>query len=234
MSHTVIGVVSDTHLGSAHAALSELQAVYDEFAFRGVQMVLHAGDVFAGGGMYRNQTADAIAPIDQVCFAEEHYPKAPGVRTHMISGNHDLHGAFGDAKRNPVQELSRRRRDVVYLGDERATVVLDDGTRVLLAHGSGPTTYAHSYKAQRFIEQISPERMPDLLVLGHFHKAGFFRHAGVTCLMAGCFQHETEYLRRNLVTPDVGGWILMIRRTSDGTKTTSAEWIGRPVETVAA
>ena len=48
MAAQVIGVVSDTHIGSLYESSCELQAVYDEFAFRGIRTVLHAGDVLAG------------------------------------------------------------------------------------------------------------------------------------------------------------------------------------------
>jgi len=232
MAVQVIGVVSDTHIGSRFESGAELQAVYDEFAFRGISMVLHAGDVMAGSGMYRGNATDELSPVQQVDRADELYPRAPGVRTLMIAGNHDLHGGFRD--QNPVRALARRRRDIVYLGNERATLTMDDGTRILLAHGSGPAAYAHSHKAQRFIEQLPADERPDILVLGHFHKAAFFRHDGVTCLMAGCFQHQTPFMRERGISPDIGGWIVTIRDAHDGTRTVSAEWIGRPRENAVA
>ncbi len=232
MAAQVIGVVSDTHIGSRFESPEELQAVYDEFAFRGISTVLHAGDVMAGAGMYRGNVTDELTPAQQVDRADEHYPRVPGVRTLMIAGNHDLHGDFRGA--NPVHALARRRTDIVYLGNDRATVTLEDGTRILLAHGSGPSAYAHSHKAQRFIEQLPEADRPDILVLGHFHKAAFFRHHGVTCLMAGCFQRQTPFMRDRGISPDIGGWIVTIRDAHDGTRTVSAEWIGRPREAAKA
>lgn len=232
LSAEVIGVVSDTHIGSRYESPEELQAVYDEFTFRGVTTVLHAGDVLAGSGMYRDNVTDELSPVAQVDRAEDVYPRAPGVRTFMIAGNHDLHG---DSRHgNPVRELARRRRDLIYMGSSRATLTMPDGTRVLLAHGSGPAAYAHSHKAQRFIEQLPTDERPEILVLGHFHKAAFFRHDGVTCLMAGCFQRQTPFMRGRGITPDIGGWIVTIRAAHDGTRTVSAEWIGRPREIARA
>ena len=232
LSTEVIGVVSDTHIGSCFESGEELQAVYDEFAFRGVSTVLHAGDVLAGSGMYRDNVTDELSTVAQVDRAEEVYPQVPGVRTLMITGNHDLHG---DARQvNPVRELARRRPDLVYMGSSRATITLQDGTRILLAHGSGPAAYAHSHKAQRFIEQLPADERPDILVLGHFHKAAFFRHHGVTCLMAGCFQRQTPFMRDRGISPDIGGWIVTTRAAHDGERTVSAEWIGRPRESARA
>lgn len=232
LSCEVVGVVSDTHIGSRFESPEELQAVYDEFAFRGVTTVLHAGDVLAGCGMYRDNVTDELSAFAQVDRAEEVYPRAPGVRTFMIAGNHDMHGEL--AALNPVRRLASRRRDLVYMGSTRATLTMPDGTRILLAHGSGPAAYAHSHKAQRFIEQLPEADRPDILVLGHFHKAAFFRHDGVTCLMAGCFQRQTPFMRDRGISPDIGGWIVTIRAAHNGTRTVSAEWIGRPRESAKA
>ena len=137
--HTVrLGVVSDTHLGSQYQALAELEAVYDEFACRGVSAVMHAGDVFAGVGMYRGQETDELLPaVDtysrQVDYAEAEYPARDGITTYMIAGNHDLDGAFSRSLSSPVRALASRRRDITYLGDDRASVELTNGATVMIA-----------------------------------------------------------------------------------------------------
>lgn len=229
-----LGVVSDTHLGSRYQALSELEAVYDEFHARGVQAVLHAGDVFAGVGMYRGQETDELLPaVDtysrQVDYAEAEYPCRDGVTTYMIAGNHDLDGAFSRSISSPVRALASRRKDIVYLGDERVTVELVNGARVMVAHGSGPAGYAHSYKAQRYIEAINRSERPDLLILGHFHRAGFFVHDGVSCVLAACFQTQTPFLASNGIEPDVGGFVVSVAATDGEMIGTAVDWIGRPV-----
>lgn len=234
-----LGVVSDTHLGSQYQALAELEAVYDEFHARGVSAVVHAGDVFAGVGMYRGQETDELLPaVDtysrQVDYAEAEYPKRDGITTYMIAGNHDLDGAFSRSISSPVRALASRRKDIAYLGDDKATVALTNGAKVMVAHGRGPAGYAHSYKAQRFIETLPIVERPDLLVLGHFHRAGFFVHDGVSCVLAACFQTQTPFLASNAIEPDVGGFVVSVAASGGEMLGTTVDWIGRPVRMSAS
>ena len=234
--HTVrLGVVSDTHLGSQYQALAELEAVYDEFACRGVSAVMHAGDVFAGVGMYRGQETDELLPaVDtysrQVDYAEAEYPARDGITTYMIAGNHDLDGAFSRSLSSPVRALASRRRDITYLGDDRASVELTNGATVMVAHGRGPAGYAHSYRGQRFIESLGRRERPDLLILGHFHRAGFFVHDGVSCVLAACFQTQTPFLAANGIEPDVGGFVISLTATAGEMVGMSVDWVGRPAK----
>ena len=234
--HTVrLGVVSDTHLGSQYQALQELEAVYDEFACRGVSAVMHAGDVFAGVGMYRGQETDELLPaVDtysrQVDYAEAEYPARDGITTYMIAGNHDLDGAFSRSLSSPVRALASRRRDITYLGDDRASVELTNGATVMIAHGRGPAGYAHSYRGQRFIESLGRRERPDLLILGHFHRAGFFVHDGVSCVLAACFQTQTPFLAANGIEPDVGGFVISLTATASEMVGMSVDWVGRPAK----
>ena len=234
--HTVrLGVVSDTHLGSQYQALAELEAVYDEFACRGVSAVMHAGDVFAGVGMYRGQETDELLPaVDtysrQVDYAEAEYPARDEITTYMIAGNHDLDGAFSRSLSSPVRALASRRRDITYLGDDRASVELTNGATVMIAHGRGPAGYAHSYRGQRFIESLGRRERPDLLILGHFHRAGFFVHDGVSCVLAACFQTQTPFLAANGIEPDVGGFVISLTATAGEMVGMSVDWVGRPAK----
>lgn len=228
-----LGVVSDTHIGSRDAALEELRAVYDKFSGLGIETVVHAGDVVAGVGIYRGQVTDDLAEgcttfSDQVEHASQVYPERPGMTTLMIAGNHDLDGEFARRQSNPVAALAKRRRDITHIGDERATLVMPNGAHALLAHGSGPSGYAHSYKAQRFIEALPERQRPCLVVLGHYHRAGVIRHEGVTCVMAGCFQNQTPFLRAQGIAVDVGGWVLTIRLGESDIAGVATEWVGAP------
>lgn len=225
-----VGVVSDTHLGSRNAALDALHTVYDEFLALGITTVLHAGDVVAGLGIYRQQVTDDLDDwcttySGQVEYAERSYPTRPGITTLMIAGNHDLDGEFRRRASNPVAALARRRRDIQYIGDEHARLALPGGRHALVAHGTGPSGYAHSYRAQRFIEALPERRRPNLLILGHYHRAGVIRHQGVTCVMAGCLQIQTPFLRAQGIDVDVGGWVLTVRGGS-----ISTEWLAAPKE----
>jgi len=239
-----IGVVSDTHLGSREEALPELQATYDEFEARGIDTVLHAGDLVAGIGIYRGQTANGLMPgmntyNAQVDYAAEAYPEIRGITTYMIAGNHDIEGEAGRVGFDPVQAVCHRREDIIYCGAYHGSVELPNGAHATMVHGRGGGGYAISYKPQRYIEGLPPGRKPALLIFGHFHVAGWFEHRNVPCMLAGCFEWQTDLLVRLGLQPAVGAWIVKMRLGDDGSIVGMVpEWLkyyqGRVVEPMAA
>jgi predicted phosphodiesterase len=227
-----IGIVSDTHLGSREEALPELLAVYEEFEARGIDTVLHAGDLTAGIGIYRGQQANGLAHgmgtyNAQVDYATEVYPQIDGITTYMIAGNHDIEGEAGRVGFDPVQAVCHRRKDIIYCGAYHGSLELPNGAHATMVHGRGGGGYAISYKPQRYVEGLPPGRKPALLVFGHYHVSGFFRHRQVTCLLAGCFEWQTDLLVRLGLQPDVGAWIVTLRLGDDGSVVgIKPEWLG--------
>jgi predicted phosphodiesterase len=227
-----VGIVSDTHLGSREEALPELLTIYEEFEARGIDTVLHAGDLTAGIGIYRGQQANGLAHgmgtyNAQVDYATEVYPKIEGITTYMISGNHDIEGEAGRVGFDPVQAVCHRRSDIVYCGAYHGSLELPNGAHATMVHGRGGGGYAISYKPQRYVESLPPGRKPALLIFGHWHVSGFFRHRQVTCLLAGCFEWQTDLLVRLGLQPDVGAWIVTLRLGDDGSVVgIKPEWIG--------
>lgn len=227
-----VGIVSDTHLGSREEALPELLAVYEEFEARGIDTVLHAGDLTAGIGIYRGQQANGLMPgmntyNEQVDYAAEVYPKVDGITTYIIAGNHDIEGEAGRVGFDPVQAVCHRRSDIVYCGAYHGSLELPNGAHATMVHGRGGGGYAISYKPQRYVEGLPPGRKPALLIFGHWHVSGFFRHRQVTCLLAGCFEWQTDLLVRLGLQPDVGAWIVTLRLGDDGSVVgIRPEWLG--------
>lgn len=216
-----VAIVSDTHLGSREQALEALDVFYDEVEAREISEVWHAGDLVAGVDIYRGQTATGILPglhtyREQVEYAVENYPKRDGIRTLIIAGNHDVEGAAGRIGADPVAAVCHRRPDMTYLGTYTGTIELPNGAYAQLVHGRGGGSYAVSYKPQKYVESLAPGRKPSLLIFGHWHVSGWFRHRYVNCLLAGCFEWQTDLLVRLGLQPDVGGWIVKMRLADDG------------------
>lgn len=239
-----IGIVSDTHIGSREQALDELHTIYHEFEARGIDTVLHAGDLVAGVGIYRGQVANGLLPgmhtyKEQVDYATEVYPRIDDITTYIIAGNHDIEGEAGRIGADPVQAVCHRRRDFVYCGAYHGSVELPNGAHATMVHGRGGGGYAISYKPQRYIEGLPPGRKPALLIHGHYHVAGWFEHRSVPSLLAGCFEWQTDLLVRLGLQPAVGAWVMTIRLGDDGSVVGMVpEWIkfhqGRVVEAAKA
>lgn len=214
-----LAFVSDTHLSSRECALEHLHLAYDEFVERGITEVYHAGDLVAGLGIYPTQAQDVLEHTfeAQVQNAVAKYPERPGVRTILISGNHDIEGTFGRTGADPVQAVANQREDFTYLGPYAADVELANGAFFKMVHGRGGGSYAVSYKPQRYVEGLAPGRKPALIMFGHWHVSGLFTHRNVHCMLAGCFEWQTSLLVRVGLQPVVGYWIVTLRLGDDGT-----------------
>jgi len=204
-----VGIVSDTHLGSVHQQLSHLKALYRYFSRRKVKVVLHAGDLIDGEGIYFGHAYElfALGADAQMEYTVNNYPKYAGITTYLIGGNH---GAVYQKKlgMNAIAEICRRRSDMVYLGYGYADVNIG-GVNFALIHPSGGVPYARSYRGQKIVEQLAGGSKPHVLVIGHLHVTDIMpSYRNVLVIMAGCFQGQTPYLKRKGLAPDVGGYIL--------------------------
>ena len=224
------GVISCTHFGSLYEEIAITRAAYDWFHSEGVKTVFHCGDMTEGVQMRKGHEHEvhkhgADAQID---WTVDQYPYIKGITTHLISGNHDAaHMKNGGV--DVCRRIGERREDINYIGADAARFVVKraatDGDRdikVDMLHPDGGAAYALSYKPQKIIEQIEGGSKPDLLLIGHFHKAFTLpAYRGISCVLAGCTQRQTSFMRRNGLAAHVGVHIIEIR-VMDGQKIMSS------------
>jgi hypothetical protein len=68
-------------------------------------------------------------------------------------------------------------------------------------------TYA--YKPQKIIESLEGGTKPDMLGIGHFHKAEMMpSYRNVAGVQAGTFERQTPFMARGGLAAHVGGWII--------------------------
>lgn len=160
------GVVSDTHLGSRYQQLSHLRAFYRLCQQRQIATVFHCGDMVDGEKIYRGQEYEIFVhgADAQRKYAVKHYPKAKGVKTLVLGGNHDF-SFQKDGGYDIVSAICEERADFEYVGSTLAFAEFC-GLRIALMHGSGGNSYARSYKPQKVAEQMSPPK-PNMMFLGH-------------------------------------------------------------------
>ncbi len=213
------GVTSDVHTSSDAERLDAWELAYDIFSDEGIEEVLDPGDLCDGLGIYRGQVSEVSNHTyeAQVEHAAAVHPARPGIVTRRIAGNHDLEGEFGRVGADPVQAVCNRRPDVEYLGRYSATVELPNGSTIHLLHPMGGASYALSYKPQKIVEGYELGAKPNILLIGHWHRAGYFFTRGVHTLLAGTFQGPTTYsIRKAFGEPGFGFWIVECRLAEDG------------------
>lgn len=216
-SRLTIGVVSDTHLGSKCQQLTYLNRFYDLCVDLGIRDIYHTGDLLAGVNVYRGQRADLFLHTedDQVTYAVEHYPRRPGVRTHLIGGNHDLVFIKGGGA-DPLKMVALQRDDINYLGPFSAWVRLTELCQVYMLHPDKGGSYALSYRLQKLVESFEGGRKPNVCLVGHWHTRCYIMPRNVHAMSCACFESQTDFERRNMLQPQVGGTMLTLDFGDDG------------------
>ncbi len=178
-------IIADTHLCSIEERLDDLALFYEEVRKRDIKIVVHAGDVIAGWGIYRGQENEVhtFGAHNQAKYVIKHFPKVDGVTTYFITGNHCL--SFWNRSGIDIGELvSASRDDMIYLGQYEGEIELS-GVKIRLLHPDGGGAYAISYKLQKILEQIPSGRKPHILVAGHYHTALYFFYRNIHTFQAG-------------------------------------------------
>jgi predicted phosphodiesterase/transposase-like protein len=213
------GVVSDTHLGSKHERLEELHHAYNVFRDEGITDVFHPGDLVCGYGIFPGQANEVHVHTyaEQVEYAVANYPKVDGIRTRIISGNHDIEGDFGRVGANPVVAFCNQRDDFEFLGDYRASIELEQGTRIYMLHPKGGMGYAADYKVRKLAEGFESGAKPNVMLIGHFHRRFDVEARGIHALLCGCFESGGSFgVRLGLSDPAVGFHIVEMTVADDG------------------
>jgi hypothetical protein len=215
------GVIGDTHFGSLYEAKDQLDAFYRRCADEGIKDVLHAGDVIDGHQMYRGQEFEIHAHgwAQQRDWFAKTAPRVKGITTHFISGNHDasLKKAAGI---DVGAELSHVRPDWRCLGEDSADIVFRTKCgrpyRVALLHPAGGSAYSLSYRPQKITEAIDGGQKPNMLLIGHYHKAEWMpSYRNVSVLQSGTFQFQTPFMVAKGLAAHVGGWIVRVAVQED-------------------
>jgi hypothetical protein len=212
-----IGVVGDTHLGSIYENVNLLKVAYDLFKEEGIATVYHTGDMCDGENMFSGHYMEihTHGGDAQVKYCADVYPKIEGITTYFITGSHDL-SFYKRAGMDIGNHIAARRKDLIYLGRERKDVKIhtENGGDVILrvVHPGGGTAYALSYKPQKMLDALSGGQKPNIMLVGHFHKAEYLPcYRNVFTIQSGTIQSQTGFMERNSLAAHIGFWILEFR-----------------------
>ena len=211
-------IMGDTQIGSKYAQLTHLHNFYDLCKREGITDVYHTGDITDGlkmrvGHEYELYEVSADEMRDDVV---KNYPKYDGITTHFITGNHDA-SIYKQVGYDIGQAISNIRSDMRYLGRDCAVINLTPNCTLELRHPWDGTAYALSYKMQKMIEAMESDSKPNILAVGHYHKAEYLFYRNVHALQTGCFQGQTPFTRGKGISVHMGGWIVTVRVGMDGT-----------------
>jgi hypothetical protein len=204
-------LTGDRHTGSLYHHGAALAAFYEHAKAEGVSCVYDCGDILAGHGVYRGQEFE-LRDLGFEAQLDRLAKDAPrGIKTRFITGNHDA--SFKNACGVPVgRMIAQAVSGYEFLGEEQARVEIEtpNGSFVLgLLHPGGGSAYALSYKPQKIIESLEGGTKPDMLAIGHFHKAEMMpSYRNVCGVQVGTFERQTPFMARGGLAAHVGGWII--------------------------
>jgi len=214
------GIVSDTHIGSLYEHSDVLRLAYKIFREEGITSVYHPGDICEGEKMHPGQEYEIYAhgadnQVDACC---ERYPEFKDITTYFIEGSHDL-SFYKHSGTDIGPKISVKRPDLVCLGREEVDTIIKTkhGEIVLrLVHPGKGTAYALSYHPQKYIESLSGGQKPNILLMGHYHKAEYLPcYRNIFTLQCGTIQAQTPFMKRLNLAAHVGFWIVEFRVDKD-------------------
>ena len=213
-SNTIkFGLTGDRHVGSLYQHAAALDAFYRYASDQGVSVVLDVGDIIDGHKVYKGQEFELrdLGLEAQLARLANDAPRS--IRTRFITGNHDA--SFKNLAGVPVGKLVEQTCvGYEFLGEEQARVQFrtPNGTfNVMLIHPGGGSAYSLSYRPQKITEALEGGTKPDLLAIGHYHKAEFMpSYRNVAVVQVGTFQKQTPFMARQGLAAHVGGWIMTV------------------------
>lgn len=223
------GVTGDNHLCSKYERLDVLHALYDLFKEEGIETVYNTGNWIDGEARFNKHDLNTHGLDNQLDYWIKNFPQRDGITTHYITGD-DHEGWYTQREQINVGELSQfkaeraGRSDLHYIGHMEADIILpakEPGGKTIIRvlHPGGGSAYAVSYTAQKIVESYSGGEKPDVLLLGHYHKAEYSYIRGVHTVQTGCTQDQTPFMRKKRLAAHLGGWIIEIATDDIGAVT---------------
>lgn len=205
LEHLKLLLISDTHLGSKFDRLDILRYLYDEADKKGVNYVLHSGDLTEGLSGRPQQLVELkeTSYTGQRDYVIEKYPKGD-IPTYLISGNHDLWWVR-QCGADICRDISNNRDDLIYLGSDCEDLKIGK-LRIRMYHGTGGGAYAKSYKLQKYLDSVPMEERPHILQAGHIHQAFYMKQGNTHCFQTSCLQDQTPYERSKGLSNDKSCW----------------------------
>jgi predicted phosphodiesterase len=224
-ANTRILVFGDTHIGNKMYDPALMTYAAEMAKKEKVDMILHTGDIV--DGWYQNRPAsifeqNAIGFDEQLDMAVEEFTKLKTVHKpiYFITGNHEyntyMRGAGVELGRTFEEKLNSLGMETKYLGNGEATIKLDSGTTIKMVHPDGGTAYAISYKSQKLIESIDGGKKPNIILMGHFHKAEYLFYRNVHMIQTATLCGQTKFMRANSLAAMKGFYILDIKSKKGG------------------
>ena len=212
--------ISDTHLCNEAQQLNLINKIYREAAERGIDTVLHFGDVLDGDYHNRPEHQYALFRLGatrQLEYLTNYYPKVEGIETYFITGTHDqTHCKNGGVFVGPA--IEEKRPDMHFLGDDMGMYhpLGSKKTSIEMFHPGGGCSSSLSYKMQKYIDKMEPGTKPNIIGSGHFHQSHMMAYRNVIAFLIPCLTAKTNFAIRQGLENTMGAYFIDMYVNDDG------------------
>jgi len=217
--------ISDTHFGHVKSHEEWWLRACDLIRREGCQLVLLPGDITEGmsgrpGHVYE---LDAVGVTAQIDLAVRRLSMLP-CPVEAITGNHDG-WAYKSVGVDVGAELAAKLPNYKHLGQDEADVTIN-GVTIKLWHGGDGSSYATSYRTQKFVEGLTGGEKPHILLSGHAHKAIMHECRNVMVFECGTLCGQTGWMRGKKLAAHCGFWIIEVFPAPEGgIERLKSEWV---------
>lgn len=216
--------LTDTHIGHQLSHQAWWDKACSLIAREKVEVCFHAGDITEGmsgrpGHVYE---LEAIGATSQCKLSERRF-KQLDCPVQAITGNHDLWG-YKSIGFDPGEDLAACLPNFEYLGQNEATVEVGN-IKIMLWHGGDGSSYATSYRTQKFVEGLTGGEKPHILLSGHAHKSIYHQCRNVAVFEGGTLCGQTGWMRGKKLAAHCGFWIIEVWPNESGIERIRSEWI---------
>ena len=216
--------ISDTHLNSKYQNLKLLHKLYRTAEEEKVDFITHSGDITDGvpGSGYRGHRFDNVIQdvSTLIDYVVDVYPRSK-ILTYIISGNHDQ-WSKKDTGLDIGREISKRRDDLIYLGEEFG-VINERGILIALHHPNKGAPYTLGYDLVKFSKYLKRFGDFKLALFGNYHKAAVLVDNDRIGVLVPTLKSPDNYAITKGLPDWIGSWIIDLG-TTDG-EIRSAEFL---------
>ncbi len=210
-------LISDTRLGSKAQQLSILNDIYKKAESMGIKHILHCGNISEGIYPINNQYADSVFKNDtnmQAMYIIENYPYIEGINTYFLCGSKDqTHLKKNKADIGKI--ITSNRDDMIYLGNDRCILNIKNAT-IDMRCVKAKKTYTVSYRAQKMIDAMRSEDVPNIMLYGGLLQMESFNYRNVRLISAPSCCASTNEMINNEHNNIVGNWFVTVKFDAKG------------------
>lgn len=219
--HSKFILFGDQHIGNINYDKGLMKLLAKTAKKEKVDFVACTGDIF--DGWYQNRPSsifeqNAIGFDNQMKLAVEELGQLE-VPLAFITGNHSyntfVRGAGVEAGPYLEDKLKTKGLEAKYLGNAEGDIYINN-TLVRLLHPDGGTAYALSYRPQKIIEALESGKKPQVLGIGHFHKAEYLFYRNVHALQSATLCGQTKYMKGKGIAAMKGFWVIDLYTKKNG------------------